>query len=90
MTRCVARGPFRCWQYRANDGTLAVPFWAAVHLQLDEKQAKFIYPDSSNEWTLDDGDWVIEYSCGPESIFDICTAAQFEAQFIVYPEGEDS
>lgn len=80
---CRPKQPLRCWQFlKSAPGDTPVPRWLAAHLTAhDGDKWTFDYPDSSNEWTLDDGDWIIEFQGGVDPVFGCYTATQFAAGF---------
>lgn len=58
-TLCRLIAPLRCWQYHKGDAK-PVPRWVASHLMgLEGKKPRF-YGAHSDEWSLDEDDWVVE------------------------------
>lgn len=78
--RCRRIKPLRCWQYRKGDER-PVPRWIASHLMnLDTSDAKF-YGSRSEEWSLDEGDWVVEFIDGEEGEYGVYSDEEFRKQY---------
>lgn len=83
---CRLKGPLRCWQYRAkDDDAQAIPMWAAALIEINAKELKVHRTNS--EWTLDDGDWIVEFAeCEDDPLVSVYSAEQFAKQFDIVPD----
>jgi hypothetical protein len=78
---CTPKRPLRCWQYHANDDAQALPLWVAAQLVINGKVITVDLPGGNDDWTLDDGDWLVEFVAGTDQLIWVYSSKEFVERF---------
>lgn len=88
IATCIARTPFRCWQFKRTEDAQVIPLWAAAPLSINWPNVEFSSPNNHGNFAIEDGDWIVEFE--PEAakqtgIIVVFSAKEFAEKFAIVP-----